>query len=79
MQIEVEYAANVGVGDVVAGEVNPSAPTRPVSDFAAAMVVRHVSEVPSARYTFHYDLEGLLLSPSYTATQQLILIRGGSE
>lgn len=81
VRIDVVYVAHVKVGDMIAGEVNPQAPTRPVQPFAAAMTVRNISEVPSAVYTLWYgdDPTTALHSAPKRFNDQVMVIRGGQS
>lgn len=53
MRLDVKYAQHVVAGDVVVGEVNLSAPTRPVQPYAAGMQVTTVTETEDGR-VFEY-------------------------
>lgn len=77
MHIDVIYACHVKIGDVVAGRVEPTAPTRPVQPMAHAMTVQNISEVPAAVYTLWYgDATSGLCSPPMKFDQLVMVIRG---
>ncbi len=76
-RVEVVYVANLRVGDLVAGDVVPDAPTRPVQPYAAAMVLRNISEVPAAVYTLWWSddpTSGMHSAPK-RGTDQVLVIR----
>jgi hypothetical protein len=81
VHIDVKYAANVKPGDLVAGDVVPTAPTRPVQPIARAMRVESVEVIvpdpaqPRRKsYRFHWG-RGLSSSP-YAVLDQVLTIVG---
>ena len=75
MKLEVIYARQVMPGDVVVGEVNVNAPTRPVQPSAAGMKVTKVSRERTERdllCRFHY---GTLESPWRHPLDLIMVVR----
>lgn len=77
MRVDVRYALNVQAGDLIAGVVAPSAPTRPVQPFAAALRVESVRKVlnNSGRTTeVVLGYGGAMSSAPYSVADQVLVI-----
>lgn len=82
MKLSVEFVRNVKPGDTVVGEVDRSAPTRPVQPFAQGMTVHHVLSQPAEGERFprwvlvyHPDPDSVLRSRPRKSSDEMMVIR----
>lgn len=82
MRLDVEYIRNVKPGDVFVGNVNPSAPTRPVQPVAHGMTVHHViseavegERFPQWVLVFDPNPRSMMRSAPRPAISQVMVIR----
>lgn len=81
MKLDVTYALHVKVGDVIVGEVNLNAPTRPVQPIAHGQTVHSISTdyertgYPEIRFNFSTDPNSPAYSPWQKSSQLVMVVR----
>ena len=75
MELDVIYARALKPGDLWAGTIDPSAPTRPVNNFAHAMRLTHTEIVKcdGGRWIVQCRAHGLALTPVPESAQVMVI------
>lgn len=74
MSVDVIYASHLKPGDVYAGKINPSAPTRPVQPCAAAYCLSGVEA-----YTDDQGVTWMRLDPGIPGLGNLTPVRAAAQ